>query len=134
MQAGGSLRVLLADPSPRMRRILRVNLEGAGCSVTETDSSDLRQRVTAAGFDAVVINLDARSPDVRDAVCALRRRSPGVLIAGYSILPLDDHIRHMCMDLYVETPFDVAAFVARLRRAYDRSAALAVAGAGDWGT
>lgn len=133
MPAGAALRVLLVDPSARMRRMLRVNLEGAGCAVTETDGTDLPAR--AAGvFDAVVVNLDARSPDVRDAVCTLRRRAPGLLVAGYSILPLDDHVRHMCIDIYVETPFDVARFVTQLRRAYDRSAAIAVAGAGDWGT
>lgn len=113
-------RVLLADPSPRMRRILRVNLEGAGCQVIETDSQGLPCGVRQADVDALVINLDVRNTTVCDAVHILRRRIPGAVVAGYSILPPDETVRHLCIDLYVEKPFDLSVFVARLRGACDK--------------
>jgi len=114
-------RVLLADSSPRMRRILRVNLEGAGCQVIEVDVQDLQRQARSADVDALVINLDVRTTDVCDAVHALRRRIPGAVVAGYSILPPDDTVRRLCIDMYVEKPFDLTVFVARLRRACERA-------------
>jgi DNA-binding response OmpR family regulator len=113
-------RVLLADPSSRMRRILRINLEGAGCQVTESTGQDLPCCARQAAVDALVINLDVRTTDVCEAVHALRRRNPGAVVAGYSILPPDDTVRRLCIDMYVEKPFDLTLFVARLRGACAR--------------
>ena len=103
-----------------MRRILRVNLEGVGCQVIESDDRDLQQQVRHADVDALVINLDVRNADVCDAVHALRLRIPGAVVAGYSILPPDDTVRRLCIDMYVEKPFDLSVFVARLRGAWER--------------
>jgi CheY-like chemotaxis protein len=114
-------RVLLADCSPRMRRILRVNLEGGGCQVAETDGPGLQAGVGQADIDALVINLDVRNDEVCDAVNRFRRRIPGAVVAGYSILPPDEAVRRLCVDLYVEKPFDITAFVARLRGACARA-------------
>lgn len=121
MRPGIAPRVLLADTSPRMRRIVRVNLEGAGCQVIEIDGRNLRSEVPHADVDALVINLDVRTADVCDAVHALRRRIPGAVVAGYSILPPDETVRRLCIDLYVEKPFDLTLFVARLRGACERA-------------
>jgi DNA-binding response OmpR family regulator len=118
---GSAPRVLLADSSPRMRRILRVNLEGAGCQVIESDGQGLRSGVGHVEIDALVINLDVRSTDICDAVYTLRRRIPSAVVAGYSILPLDEAVRRLCIDMYVEKPFDLSVFVARLRGACDRA-------------
>lgn len=107
-------RVLLADSSPRMRRIVRVNLESAGCQVAECDGADLHQQARCTHVDALVINLDVRTTVVCEAVHALRRRNPGVVVAGYSILPADTVVRQLCIDLYVEKPFDLAVFARRL--------------------
>ena len=113
-------RVLLADTSSRMRRILRVNLEGAGCQVIEIDGRDLQCGARQADVDALVINLDVRDTDVCEAVHTLRRRIPGAVVAGYSILPPDETVRRLCIDVYVEKPFDLTVFVARLRGACAR--------------
>ena len=107
-------RILLADSSSRMRRILRVNLESAGCQVAESDCADLPQQARCVHVDALVINLDVRTSDVCEAVHALRRRNPGAVVAGYSILPADAVVRRLCIDMYVEKPFDLALFAARL--------------------
>lgn len=117
---GSPPRVLLADPSRRMRRILRVNLEGAGCRVIELDGHDLQCGVGHAEIDALVINLDVRNTDVCEAVHKLRRQAPNTIVAGYSILPLDETVRRLCIDMYVEKPFDLGLFVAHLRGACDR--------------
>lgn len=117
-------RILLADPSARMRRILRINLESASCQVVETDGADLLARVRALSFAALVINLDVRDPNVCGAVNVLRRRTPGAVVAGYSILPMDDRVRQLCIDYYVETPFDLTQFVAHVRTACSRAANL----------
>lgn len=121
--------MLLADGSLRMRRILRVNLEGAGCRVVEIDGADLHRCVRHEPLDALVINLDVRGADVCDAVHILRRRVPGAVIAGYSILPADDTVHHLCIDMYVEKPFDLTLFVARLRSACTRVGVADLAGA-----
>ncbi|GEM_PF-3373106 len=125
MPTQGMPKVLLADSSPRMRRILRVNLEGAGCAVTETSGEGLDRLVREASFAALVLNLDGRGPGVCDAVNVLRRRNEGAVIAGYSILPVDERIRQMCIDMYVETPFDVARLANEVRRACERAFLLA---------
>jgi CheY-like chemotaxis protein len=124
MLNGVAPRVLLADCSPRMRRIMRVNLEGGGCQVAETDGPGLQAGVGRADIDALVINLDVRSAEVCDAVNTFRRRIPGAVVAGYSILPPDEAVRRLCVDLYVEKPFDITAFVARLRGACARAGRL----------
>lgn len=118
-------RILLADPSERMRRVLRINLESAGCQVVETNGADLPARVRALSFAALVINLDVRDPGVCGAVNVLRRRTPGAVVAGYSILPIDDRVRQLCIDYYVETPFDLTEFVAHVRAACTRAASMA---------
>jgi DNA-binding response OmpR family regulator len=114
-------RVLIADTSARMRRVLRVNLEGVGCRVVEADQQSLPCEVRNLPFDAVVLDLDACDGRVRGALHVLRRRMPGAVIAGYSIMPLDDDVRLMCMDMFVEKPFDVWDFAVRLRAACDRA-------------
>ena len=106
--------ILLADGSSRMRRIVRVNLESAGCQVAECDGADLQQQARCTHVDALVINLDVRTTDICEAVHTLRRRNPGVVVAGYSILPADAVVRRLCIDMYVEKPFDLALFAARL--------------------
>ncbi len=112
-----------------MRRVLRVNLEGAGCRVIEIDGEELQWRARHEAVDALVLNLDARGRDVCEAVHALRRRVPGAVVAGYSILPPDDAVRRLCIDLYVEKPFDLALFVARLRSVCTRASLASVTGA-----
>jgi DNA-binding response OmpR family regulator len=114
-------RILLADSSPRMRRIVRVNLESAGCQVAECDCGDLQQQARRTHINALVINLDVRTSDVCAAVHVLRRRNPGVVIAGYSIWPADEVVRYLCIDMYVEKPFDLALFAARLCRVCTRA-------------
>lgn len=105
-----------------MRRIVRINLEGAGCAVIEADSSDLQRRASEESFDALVINLDVRDTDVCAVVDALRQRVPTAVIAGYSILPPDEAVRRLCIDMYVEKPFDLTQFASRIWGACERVA------------
>ncbi|MCL4543592.1 MAG: hypothetical protein M1118_03165 [Chloroflexi bacterium] len=116
------LRAVLADPSTRMRRLLRMHFEMAGCTVQEAvhaDLGSLLMRLT--NVDILVLDLDERSLPTAQAVRLLRRRTPEAVVGGYSILPPDSFVEQLCLDSFVEKPFDVQVFVGGLVRARDRS-------------
>lgn len=102
--------------------MLRINLEGAGCAVDEAATEDLLALPRHGPYHALVLNLNGRDRRLCEAVNAMRRRNEGLVVAAYSVWPLDEMIRRLCIDMYVETPFDVSRFAEAVRRACERGA------------
>jgi hypothetical protein len=103
-----------------MRRLLRVHFEAAGCLVC--DGEGLTAIPLQKRWDVLIIDLDDRSADVLAAIRVCRRFFPGVIVGGYSIRPADTFIQQLCLDRFMEKPFEVQEFVKHLIRACHRSA------------
>ena len=119
------LRVLVVDDEPQIQRFLKVALLAAGYQViaAETGSAALKLVATAAP-DAVVLDLGLPDIDGKEVLHDIRRFShvPVIVLSARDreaekIAALD-----MGADDYVEKPFGIGEFLARLRSAMRHAA------------
>ena len=112
------LRVLVVDDEPQIQRFLKVALVAAGYRViaAETGSAALKLVATAAP-DVVVLDLGLPDIDGKEVLRDIRRFSqvPVIILSARDreaekIAALD-----MGADDYVEKPFGIGEFLARLR-------------------
>ena len=131
-------RILVIDDEPQMHRFLGPALTAAGFEALRADTGEAGLRMIAAGSpDAVVLDLGLPDMDGKDLLRAARAFYVGPVIVlsarereAEKIATLD-----LGADDYVQKPFGVGEFLARLRVALrhklERVGAEAVIAAGD---
>ena len=131
-------RILVIDDEPQMHRFLGPALGAAGFEALRADTGEAGLRMIAAGSpDAVVLDLGLPDMDGKDLLRAARAFYAGPVIVlsarereAEKIATLD-----LGADDYVQKPFGVGEFLARLRVALrhklERVGAEAVIVAGD---
>ena len=131
-------RILVIDDEPQMHRFLGPALTAAGFEAMRADDGQSGLRAIAAGSpDAVVLDLGLPDMDGKDLLAAARAFYAGPVIVlsardreAEKIDTLD-----LGADDYVQKPFGVGEFLARLRVALrhrlERGGAEAVVKAGD---
>ena len=131
-------RILVIDDEPQMHRFLGPALTAAGFEALRADTGEAGLRMIAAGSpDAVVLDLGLPDMDGKDLLRAARAFYDGPVIVlsarereAEKIATLD-----LGADDYVQKPFGVGEFLARLRVALrhklERVGAEAVITAGD---
>jgi two-component system KDP operon response regulator KdpE len=131
-------RILVIDDEPQMHRFLGPALTAAGFEALRADTGEAGLRMIAAGSpDAVVLDLGLPDMDGKDLLRAARAFYAGPVIVlsarereAEKIATLD-----IGADDYVQKPFGVGEFLARLRVALrhklERVGAEAVIVAGD---
>jgi two-component system KDP operon response regulator KdpE len=131
-------RILVIDDEPQMHRFLGPALTAAGFEALRADTGEVGLRMIAAGSpDAVVLDLGLPDMDGKDLLRAARAFYVGPVIVlsarereAEKIATLD-----LGADDYVQKPFGVGEFLARLRVALrhklERVGAEAVITAGD---
>jgi len=131
-------RILVIDDEPQMHRFLGPALTAAGFEALRADTGEAGLRMIAAGSpDAVVLDLGLPDMDGKDLLRAARAFYAGPVIVlsarereAEKIATLD-----LGADDYVQKPFGVGEFLARLRVALrhklERVGAEAVITAGD---
>ena len=131
-------RILVIDDEPQMHRFLGPALTAAGFEALRADTGEAGLRMIAAGSpDAVVLDLGLPDMDGKDLLRAARAFYDGPVIVlsarereAEKIATLD-----LGADDYVQKPFGVGEFLARLRVALrhklERVGAEAVIVAGD---
>jgi two-component system KDP operon response regulator KdpE len=131
-------RILVIDDEPQMHRFLGPALTAAGFEALRADTGEAGLRLIAAGSpDAVVLDLGLPDMDGKDLLRAARAFYAGPVIVlsarereAEKIATLD-----LGADDYVQKPFGVGEFLARLRVALrhklERVGAEAVIVAGD---
>jgi len=131
-------RILVIDDEPQMHRFLGPALTAAGFEALRADTGEAGLRMIAAGSpDAVVLDLGLPDMDGKDLLRAARAFYVGPVIVlsarereAEKIATLD-----LGADDYVQKPFGVGEFLARLRVALrhklERVGAEAVIVAGD---
>jgi two-component system, OmpR family, KDP operon response regulator KdpE len=131
-------RILVIDDEPQMHRFLGPALTAAGFEALRADTGEAGLRLIAAGSpDAVVLDLGLPDMDGKDLLRAARAFYDGPVIVlsarereAEKIATLD-----LGADDYVQKPFGVGEFLARLRVALrhklERVGAEAVITAGD---
>jgi two-component system KDP operon response regulator KdpE len=131
-------RILVIDDEPQMHRFLGPALTAAGFEALRADTGEAGLRIIAAGSpDAVVLDLGLPDMDGKDLLRAARAFYAGPVIVlsarereAEKIATLD-----LGADDYVQKPFGVGEFLARLRVALrhklERVGAEAVIVAGD---
>ena len=119
-----SLRVLIVDDEPQILRFLRPALEASGYGVLHAATGREALRLIAnSAPDIVVLDLGLPDMDGKDVLSAARKfyASPILVLSARDreaekIAALD-----LGADDYVEKPFAIGEFLARLRTALRRS-------------
>ncbi|NOT70035.1 MAG: response regulator transcription factor [Hyphomicrobium sp.] len=128
-------RIAVVDDDPRIRRVLRTALEGAGFAVTEANSeADVLAALRLRDIALITLDLTLRHDDGLSIVRSVRRISsvPVVVVSGRS----SDIDRIVALEVgaddYVVKPFNVREVLARIRAVLRRTnpypAALAAPG------
>ncbi len=120
----GSRRVLLADSSARMRRVLRLNFETLGIEVFETTPDQLRDPAIPVPINGLVINLDGCSEQLCQSIHWQRHRNGSLIVAAYSVWPMRERFRQLCLHTFQEAPLDVPAFTATVNELFVRQVAV----------
>ena len=131
-------RILVIDDEPQMHRFLGPALTAAGFEALRTDTGEAGLRMIAAGSpDAVVLDLGLPDMDGKDLLRAARAFYAGPVIVLSARERESEKISTLDLgaDDYVQKPFGVGEFLARLRVALrhklERVGAEAVITAGD---
>lgn len=113
-------RVLIVDDEPQLRRVLRPALAACGYEVLEAATgSDALRAIAASAPDIVVLDLGLPDMDGKDVLAQARAFSPVPIV----ILSARDREAEKIAALdsgandYVEKPFSIGEFMARLRAA-----------------
>ena len=128
-----SIRILVVDDEPDIRRIIRILLEGRGYHVTEAPNGRLAVQAAQQDLELDLIILDIMMPklDGLAVLSALRDKdilTPVLLLTAKS--QTEDKISGLdCgADDYLTKPFDIGEFLARVRALTRRSAAKQLSG------
>jgi two-component system OmpR family response regulator len=120
-----SMRVLIVEDDPRIRRLLRDAFEEGGAAIREAASiGEMRSRLRDGRPDLVTLDIGLPDGDGLAALRALRQEGdlPVILITGQN--DTADVVRGLEIgaDDYVVKPFDTMEVVARARAVHRRHA------------
>jgi two-component system KDP operon response regulator KdpE len=118
LAAATSVRVLVVDDEPQIRRFLEISLRTQGYRVELAASgSEALERLTTVGADVVILDLGLPDRDGHDVLSALRQWSnvPVIVLTARG----DETEKVAALDAgandYVTKPFGVQELMARLR-------------------
>jgi two-component system KDP operon response regulator KdpE len=116
-----SVRVLVVDDEPAIRRFLRTSLDSQGYDVVEvSDAQSALAQMAGGGIDVLVLDLGLPDMDGLDVIRNLREQGSAVPIIVLSSRS-DETAKVRALDLgaddYVTKPFGMDELIARLRAA-----------------
>jgi len=105
-------RVLVVEDEPRLRMIIRANLEHRGVVVTEAGDAAEAIELGRKGQDLILIDInlpDRTGWDVLRELHSIGVRAPAVVVSAVRISP--QHLREFGVIAYLPKPFPIDALV-----------------------